>query len=150
MKKLHCQVPSLPEIRISTRFFFNVGPTNVGHLFDHLLWSIFQSVLVEYLCFIFYSMQHIFALPGHRDSGYDFVHFQVPFLEGRISDICAACDYPTRNANFKSRISDIPLKSVSFLVSQFLCRSQSYFTGKWTYTLYANACMTSFRQSKNV
>ena len=41
----------------------------------------------------------------------------------RISDIRAACNYATRNANFKSRISDIRLKLVSFLVSHFLCRS---------------------------
>ena len=63
-----------------------------------------------------------------RDSGNNFVHFSVPFLEGRISDICAACNYPTRNAIFKSRISDIRLKSVSFLVFHFLCRSYSYNT----------------------
>ena len=29
------------------RLFFNVGPTNVGHLFDHILWSIFQSVVTH-------------------------------------------------------------------------------------------------------
>ena len=52
-----------------------------------------------------------------RDSGNDFVCFSVPFLEGRISDIRAARNYPTRNANFKSLISDIQLKSVLFLVS---------------------------------
>ena len=42
-----------------------------------------------------------------RDSGNNFGRFSVPFLEGRVSDIRAACIYPTRNANFKSRISDI-------------------------------------------
>ena len=30
-----------------TEIFFNAGPTNVGHLFDHLLWSIFQSVVTH-------------------------------------------------------------------------------------------------------
>ena len=32
----------------------------------------------------------------------------------RVLDICAACNYPTRNPNFKSQISDSRLKSVSF------------------------------------
>ena len=35
-----------------------------------------------------------------RDSGNDFDCFLVPLLEGRISNIRAACIYPTRNANF--------------------------------------------------
>ena len=61
--------------------------------------------------------------PGGRVSGNDFGRYLVPFLEGRISDIRAAYNYPTRNANFKSRISDIRLKSVSFLVSYFSCHS---------------------------
>ena len=26
---------------------FYIGPTNVGHLFDHLLWYIFQSVIIH-------------------------------------------------------------------------------------------------------
>ena len=56
-----------------------------------------------------------------RDSGNDFGHFSVSFFEGRISYIRAACNYPTRNANFKSWISDIRLQSVSFLVFQILC-----------------------------
>ena len=43
-------------------------------------------------------------------------------LVGSISDIHAACIYPTRNANFKSWISDIRLKSDSFLVSHFFIR----------------------------
>ena len=30
-----------------------------------------------------------------KDSGNDFVRFSVPFLEGRISDIHAACNYMT-------------------------------------------------------
>ena len=42
-----------------------------------------------------------------RDSGNDFGRFSVSFFEGRISYIRAACNYPTRNANFKSRISDM-------------------------------------------
>ena len=54
-------------------------------------------------------------LIGSRDSGNDFGRFLVPFPEGRISDIRVACNYPTRNANFKSQISDIRLKSVLFL-----------------------------------
>ena len=29
-------------------FFLNVGPTNVWHLFGHLVWSIFQSVIALY------------------------------------------------------------------------------------------------------
>ena len=60
---------------------------------------------------------------GARDSGNDFGRFSVSFFEGRISYIRAACNYPTRNANLKSRISDIWLQSVLFLVSQILCRS---------------------------
>ena len=63
-----------------------------------------------------------FPLLG-RDSGNDFGRFSVLFLEGRILDIHAACNYPTRNTNFKSRISDILLKSIWFLVSHFFCRS---------------------------
>ena len=47
-------------------------------------------------------------------------------FEGRISYIRAACNYHTRNANFKSRISDIQLQSVSFLVSQILCHILKY------------------------
>ena len=27
--------------------FFYLGPANVGHLFDHLLWSIFQSAVTQ-------------------------------------------------------------------------------------------------------
>ena len=42
---------------------------------------------------------------------------QMRFFEGWISHILAACNYPTRNANFKSRFSDNWLKLVSFLVS---------------------------------
>ena len=48
--------------------------------------------------------------------------FSVLFLVGRFSDICAGCNYPTRNANFKRRILDIQLKLV-FLVTHFLCHS---------------------------
>ena len=62
------------------------------------------------------------ALAG-RDSGNNFGRFSVPFLEGWISYIRAAYNYPTRYINFQSRFLDIRLKSVSFLVSQFLCRS---------------------------
>ena len=43
--------------------------------------------------------------PPARDSGNDFGRFSVSF-----SYIQVACNYPTRNANFKSRISDIWLK----------------------------------------
>ena len=49
-----------------------------------------------------------------RDSGNDFGRFSVSFIEGRILNIWAACNYPTRNANFKSWISDIRLKWKSF------------------------------------
>ena len=77
--------------------------------------SMFVDIHVALLTFIV-------TLYG-RDSGNDFVHFSVPFLEGRILDIRAACNYPTRNANFKNRISDFRLKLVSFLVSHFLCHS---------------------------
>ena len=56
-----------------------------------------------------------FLPPANRDSGNDFGRYSVPFLDCRISDIRAACNYPTRYANFKSWISDIPLKSVSFI-----------------------------------
>ena len=58
-----------------------------------------------------------------RDIGNNFGPFSVPFPEDRISYIRAACNYSTRNANFKRRFSDIRLKSVSFLVSQFVCLS---------------------------
>ena len=72
------------------------------------------------------SYSFVVGCPGEvqlgRDSGNDFGRFSVSFFEGRISYIRAACNYPTRNANFKSRISDIRLQSISFLVSQILCR----------------------------
>ena len=55
-----------------------------------------------------------------RDSGNDFDWFSFPFLESWILDTWAACNYPTRNANFKSRFSDIRLKMVSFLVSHYI------------------------------
>ena len=44
------------------------------------------------------------------------------FLRGRVSYIRDACNYRNRTANFKSWISVICLQSVSFLVSQILCR----------------------------
>ena len=53
-------------------------------------------------------------LPSGRDSGNNFGLFSVSFFEGRISYIRAACNYPTRNVNFKSWISDIWLQSVSY------------------------------------
>ena len=46
--------------------------------------------------------------------------FSFSFFEGRISYIRASCNYPTRNAHSKTRISDIRLQSVSFLVSQIV------------------------------
>ena len=49
--------------------------------------------------------------PESRGSGNDFGRFSVSFFEGRISYIRAACNYPIRNANFKSWISDIQLLS---------------------------------------
>ena len=55
-----------------------------------------------------------------RDSGNDFGRFSVPFLEGRISDICAACNFPTRYANLKSQILDIRLKFIH-LAFYILC-----------------------------
>ena len=59
-------------------------------------------------------------LAACRDSGNDFGHFSVPFFSGRISDIRAACNYPTRNANFKSWFLYIRIKSVLFLGSHYL------------------------------
>ena len=44
--------------------------------------------------------------PQGRDSGNDFRLFSVSFFEGRISYIRAVCNYPTRNAIFKSWITD--------------------------------------------
>ena len=41
--------------------------------------------------------------PGARDSGNDFVRFSVPFLEGLISDISAACNYPTRGQYYETK-----------------------------------------------
>ena len=44
-----CLLPSTLGIWIPDMFgiwFFNVRPTNVGHLFDHLLWSIFHTQIV--------------------------------------------------------------------------------------------------------
>ena len=44
---------SEPKINFSfmdkLQFVLNVGPSNVGHLFDHLLWSIFHSMLYTYV-----------------------------------------------------------------------------------------------------
>ena len=40
--------------------------------------------------------------PVGRDSWNYFGRLWVPYLEGWILDIQAACNYPTKNANFKS------------------------------------------------
>ena len=58
-----------------------------------------------------------------RDSVNDFDGFLFPSREGRISDIRAACNYPIRNANFKSCFLDKRPKSGSFLDYHFLCHS---------------------------
>ena len=94
--------------------------------------SLANSVSLEYtrqVCHLFQDSRKIsVCTQGGRESGKDFVRFSVPFLEGRISDVRAAFNYPTRNTNFKSWIQDIRLKSVSFFISHFLFHSQSYNT----------------------
>ena len=47
---------------IKQLLFFKVGPSNVGHLFDHLLWSIFPSILHIH----FYTLLKISAITGHN------------------------------------------------------------------------------------
>ena len=61
------------------------------------------------------TCQVVFLVTG-RDSGNDFGHLSVPFLEDWI---CAACNYPTRNTNFKKQILDNRLKLVLLLVIHF-------------------------------
>ena len=39
--------PTTNQQTLYAIFFFNFGPTNVVHLFDHLLWSTFQSVVTH-------------------------------------------------------------------------------------------------------
>ena len=68
-----------------------------------------------------------------RVSGNNFDCFSFLFLEGWISVIQVSCNYPNRNANFKSRFSDIWLKSVLFLISHFtftLISFKIYLNGK--------------------
>ena len=40
------QVSAFKLITRYTTCIFNVAPTNVGHLYDHLLWFIFQSTVM--------------------------------------------------------------------------------------------------------
>ena len=102
-----------------------------------LIYLIFKGIKTNVFC-LAVSFAHIYCTKVHsnfsknftyqpwchgtRDSGNDFVRFSVPFLEGRISNIRTGCNYPTRNANFKSWISDFWFKSVLFLVSHYKCR----------------------------
>ena len=83
-------------LRIVTKWKYNfiyVGPTNVGHLFDHLLCSIFQSTVthMNYLCFedlcIFdmYLILHIWIL-----SNAIYNSALCIFIKGAIAAPCSA------------------------------------------------------------
>ena len=103
--------------------YFNMSKSKRAKLLD--FHGFYQTLSIYFwqlllFCNPLYSTMRVESLyhpNGHlscRDSGNDFVRFSVPFLEGRISNIRAACNYPTRNTNLKSRISDIRLKSIGF------------------------------------
>ena len=87
--------------------------------------------------------------PESRGSGNDFGRFSISFFEGRISYIRAACNYPIRNANFKSWISDIQLlsKIVEYLPENinwcwWSTSTDCTFPGSWLSTL-STSCDTS-------
>ena len=78
-----------------------------------------------------------------RENGNDIGCFSVSFLEGRISNIHAACNYPTRNANLKvgSRTSDWSRFRFSFLTFYVAPRYIGYIAllstfFYWAYTIF--------------
>ena len=62
IKFLHCLL-----IQTEKCNFFNVGPTNAGHLFDHLLWSIFFSqYYIQWLALYFDDHCTIYFVRHHK------------------------------------------------------------------------------------